>query len=161
MSTVEETDLPGVGRRYEFTSDDDRRIGVIHHKSGRKEIFVSAPADPDLCVMSLNVAEDDARTLADMLGGTSITESLADLQQHIEGLVIDWLPIDVDAPYADRTIGDARIRTRTGVSVVAVVRGEEPVPAPGPDFRIAAGDLLVVVGTALGIDNVREILRSG
>ncbi|MEZ5175107.1 MAG: cation:proton antiporter regulatory subunit [Acidimicrobiia bacterium] len=161
MDRIEESDLPGVGRRYEFTSGDDRRIGVIHHKSGRKEVFVSAPGDHDLCVVSLNVDGHDARTLAELLGGTSIAESLAELQQEIEGLLIDWLPVEEGTPYDDRTIGDAQIRTRTGVSVVAVVRDDEPIPAPGPQFHVAAGDILVVVGTAAGIETVRELLRTG
>jgi TrkA domain protein len=161
MSRVEETDLPGVGRRYETTSRDERRIGVIHHRSGRKEVFVSAPGDPDLCVVSLNIDEDDARTLAEMLGGGQLTESLTELQQRVEGLVIDWLTLEPDSPYAGKTIGDAKIRTRTGVSVVAVVRGDDANPAPGPEFTVEARDVLVVVGTAEGIGSVRGLLRAG
>lgn len=161
MSRVVETDLPGVGRRYEITSEDDRRIGVIHHRSGRKEIFVSAPGDPDLCVVSLNLDDEEAHTLADMLGGTTITANLGALQQRVEGLVIDWLSLEGGSPYDGKSIGDARIRTTTGVSVVAVIRGDEAFPAPGPQFPIRAGDVLVVVGTAEGIEGVADLLRSG
>jgi TrkA domain protein len=96
-----------------------------------------------------------------MLGGGRLAESLGDLQQHIEGLVIDWLTIEPGSPYADRTIGHARIRTRTGVSVVAVVRDDQATPAPGPEFEIYAGDVLVVVGTAEGIEGTRDVLRTG
>jgi TrkA domain protein len=134
---------------------------VIHHRSGRKEVFVSAPGDPDLCVVSLNIDEDDARTLAEMLGGGQLTESLTELQQRVEGLVIDWLTLEPDSPYAGKTIGDAKIRTRTGVSVVAVVRGDDANPAPGPEFTVEARDVLVVVGTAEGIGSVRGLLRAG
>jgi TrkA domain protein len=75
--------------------------------------------------------------------------------------VIDWLPVREDSAYAGRTIGDARIRTRTGVSVVAIVRGDEAVPAPGPDERLDNGDYLVVVGTARGVEQAVELLRAG
>jgi TrkA domain protein len=90
-----------------------------------------------------------------------VSQQLADLQQRIEGLVIDWLPVREDSPFAGRTIGDASIRTRTGVSVVAIVRGEDPMPAPGPTEQILGGDFLVVVGTAIGVEQTVELLRAG
>jgi K+/H+ antiporter YhaU regulatory subunit KhtT len=46
-----------------------------------------------------------------------------------------------------KTIGDLRIRTSTGASIVAVVRGEEVVPNPGPEIALRAGDLVGVLGT--------------
>ncbi len=54
-----------------------------------------------------------------------------------------------------------RIRTRTGVSVIAVLRGEQAHPAPGPEFRMEAGDVLVVIGTADGIGSADTLLRLG
>lgn len=161
MSRIEETKLPGVGVRYEFETEDGRRVGVVHHRTGRRELFVCPPGDPDTTAMTLNLSEGEAHSLVDVLGGSQVVESLSHVQQHIEGLAIDWLAVDSESKYADRTIGDARIRTRTGVSVVAVLREELPFPAPGPDFHVESGDTLVVVGTPEGITKVSEILRSG
>jgi TrkA domain protein len=109
----------------------------------------------------VGLSQTDARTLAELLGASRVAEQLADLQQRIQGLVIDWLPVRDDAAYVGRTIGDTRIRTRTGVSVVAVVREEDATPAPGPDAVMHAGDYLVVVGTARGIEQVVELLHKG
>lgn len=161
MPEIEETALPGVGRRLDFIADDGSRVGVIHHRTGRRELFVCAAADPDAAVISLNLSDADTHALSDALGGSTVTERLHDLQQQIEGLAIDWLTVESDMPYAGKTIGDARIRTRTGVSVVAVIRGDEPHPAPAPDFMIEPGDTLVVVGTTEGIKAVGDILTSG
>jgi TrkA domain protein len=161
MSDIKETKLPGVGIRYEFESEDGQSVEVISHRSGRREVYVADPDDPDEFTRVLTLSQGDARTLAELLGANRVAEHLAELQQRIEGLAIDWLPIRDDSPYAGRTIGDARIRTRTGVSVVAVVRGEEAVPAPGPETPIAAGDYLVVVGTGRGIEHVVELLHRG
>jgi TrkA domain protein len=158
---IEETSLPGVGLRHEFTAEDGRRVGVIHHKSGRRELFVSAHDDPDRVVLSLSLSDDESHALSEALGGSTVIENLQDLEQRIEGLAIDWLKVEERSPYANGTIGDARIRTRTGVSVVAVIRGEGANPAPGPDFRIEPGDILVVVGTSEGIKGVDEILIAG
>ena len=90
-----------------------------------------------------------------------MVEDLGRLRQRIEGLAIDWLPIGEDSPFAGRTIGDTGARTRTGVSIVAVVRGEDPIPAPGPEQGLEAGDTLVVVGTPGGIEDLVVILRTG
>lgn len=161
MSEIHEVKLPGVGVRYEFETAERKRIGVISHRTGLREIYVSLADDPDEFKRVLELSPDDARTLAELLGATRVAQQLAELQQRIEGLVIDWLPVREDSVYAGRTIGDARIRSRTGVSVVAIVRGEDAVPAPGPEQRLDPGDYLVVVGTARGVEQAVELLRAG
>lgn len=161
MARIEETKLPGVGVRYEFETEAGQRVGVILHRTGRREMFVCPADDPDLTALALQLSEDEAHTLVDALGGSQVVENLAHLQQSVEGLAIDWLTVEPESKYADRSIGDARIRTRTGVSVVAVVRGDDPYPAPGPDFHVEAGDTLIVVGTPKGIELVSEILANG
>jgi TrkA domain protein len=161
MAEIREVKLPGLGVRYEFTTQESKRVGVVSHRSGRKELYVAAPGDPDAFNRVLGLSDKDARTLAEMLGGSRVAEELAELQQQIEGLAIDWLPLRNDSPFVGRTIGDARIRTRTGVSVVAVLRGENAIPAPGPELGLEPGDYLVVVGTTRGIEEVVELLHRG
>lgn len=161
MPKIEETPLPGVGLRHEFVTEDGRRIGVIHHKTGRSELFVCPPEDPDAVALSLNLSSEESHALSEALGQSTVTENLVELQQQVEGLAIDWLKVEEGTPYSDRTVGDARIRTRTGVSVVAVIRDEKAHPAPGPSFHIEAGDTLIVVGTPEGIRTVEEILSTG
>lgn len=161
MSEIHEVKLPGVGVRYEFETAEGKRIGVVSHRSGLREIYLSRSDDPDEFKRVLGLSPDEARTMAELLGATRVAEQLAELQQRIEGLVIDWLPLREDSPYAGRTIGDAQIRSRTGVSVVAIMRGEVAVPAPGPEERLASGDYLVVVGTARGVEQTVELLRAG
>ena len=161
MPRIEETSLPGVGVRYDFVVEDGRRIGVVHHRTGRQELFIGSAEDPDATIVSLGLSDAESHALAEALGGSRVIETLSHLQQKIEGLAIDWLGVPAGGPYAEATIGDARIRTRTGVSVVAVIRKEQAFPAPGPEFRIEPEDTLVVVGTPQGIDEVRTILTSG
>jgi K+:H+ antiporter subunit KhtT len=158
---IEETDLPGVGLRFEFVTDAGNRIGVIHHRSGRRELFACEADDPDAVSVSLRLSDDESHALADALGGSTVVENLNTLEQRIEGLAIDWLGVDDGTPYVGRTLGEAGVRTRTGVSVVAVIRGDTAVPAPGPEFLVMASDVLVVVGTTDGIASVKQILSSG
>ena len=161
MTEVREVELPGVGVRHEFSTEEGDKVGVVSHRSGGREIYLADPDDPDRFKRALRLSAEDARTLAEILGASRVAAELAELQQKIEGLAIDWLPVRADSPYAERPIGDARLRTRTGVSVVAVIRGEQAIPAPGPDVRVQPGDYLVVIGTARGIEQAVELLRAG
>ena len=161
MTKITKTSLPGVGVKHEFSTEDGRRVGVVHHRTGKRELYVCAAADPDVAVLNVALTDDDSHALSDALGGSEVVENLAHLQQRVEGLAIGWLPVEEDSKYASRTIGDARIRTRTGVSVVAIIRGQTGHPAPGPSFEMLAGDTLVVVGTPEGIEQVEEILSVG
>jgi TrkA domain protein len=161
MTEVKEVELPGVGVRYEFRTEDGSRVGVVSHRSGRREIYLADPEDPDRFKRVLGLNEEDARTLAETLGASRVAEELAELQQKVEGLAIDWLPVRSDSPYANGTIGAARVRTRTGVSIVAVLRGDQAIPAPGPEAELKPGDYVVVVGTPRGIEQVVELLRAG
>lgn len=158
MPEIEKTALPGVGERIEFVSEEGNRVGVVHHRSGQREVFVCAPSDPDAVALSIRLSHDESHALADALGGSTLVSNLTDLEQQVEGLAIDWVSVDETSPFVDRTIGDARIRTKTGVSVVAVIRDERAHPAPGPEFGLKANDTLVLVGTSEGIGAVRDIL---
>ena len=161
MTELNEVDLPGVGVRYEFVTNQGQRVGVVAHRSGRREVYVADPDDADKFKRVLELSEDDARTLAEVLGAARVARELLELQQRVEGLAIDWLPVREDSPYVHRSIGDARVRSRTGVSIVALIRGDDAIPSPGPSEEMKPGDYLVVVGTPRGIEEVVELLRAG
>jgi TrkA domain protein len=161
MATVSETRIPGLGIRFEFEAKDGTHVGVLHRTGGRHDLVIYERDDPDSPAASVSLDEDDSRTLGELLGTPQVSEELARLQQRIEGLAIDWLTLPKGGPFGSGTIGDTQARTRTGVSIVAVVRGDEPIPAPGPAQELTEGDTLVVVGTPRGIERLAEILRTG
>ena len=161
MVRLEETSLPGVGMRYDFDGRFGKRVGVIVHRDGRREMFVSLRDDPDACGQSITLDESEAEVVADLLGGSTVTRRMGQTMQDIEGLAMDWLPLEQGSPFAGRALGDSQMRTRTGTSVVAVIREEQAIPAPGPDYVLEAGDTVVVVGTANGVRRAARLLSSG
>ena len=158
MAEVTEMHLPGVGVRFEFTTTDGDRVGVLCHHSGRREIYLYDERDPDVAQAVIRLSGDDARAMTELLGATQVNEQLASMQR-IEGLNIDWIELPDDSPMAGRTIADGELRTRTGASVVAVIRDTTTEAAPGPDFAFEAGDVAVSVGTTEGLEQLRQALR--
>jgi TrkA domain protein len=156
---IHETTLPGVGLRHDFTTRTGRQLGVITHRTGRRDLIVYDREDPDASQEVVPLTGDEAEALGELLGADRVVEHLADLQR-IEGLAIDWLAIRPGSPYAGRTIADTQARSRTGVSIVAVLRDGSAIPAPTPDVRLQAGDTLVVVGTIDGISALADLLGS-
>lgn len=157
MTEVTETQLPGVGVRHAFTTASGEGVAVLSHRTGRREIAVYDRSDPDACSTVLHLSADDTRTLAELLGGSPVSEAVSGLQ-HLQGLAIDWIRIRAGAPAG--TIGERRIRSLTGTSVVAIVRGDDTVPAPGPEARLEVGDVVVAVGTPDGLRQARRILEA-
>ena len=43
---VEQFALPGIGLRFEITTKAGRRIGVVSHRSGLRELVIYDPEDP-------------------------------------------------------------------------------------------------------------------
>ncbi len=159
MTTVNQTILPGVGIRHDFTTRGGDQVGVIAHHSGRYDFLVYDKHDPDSCALSLQLTADDAHTLTELLGGAQVAESIRHMQQSLSGLTIDWAPIQAGWPCAGKSIREIGVRARTGVSIVAVMRGGETIPAPEADFQLLAGDTAVIVGTQDGVRKAFELLR--
>ena len=155
---IQETVLPGVGL-HEFTTGAGRHLGVVSYRSGRRDLLLYDPDDPDACQQVIRLTQEEADALADLLGAARLTGHLAELQQQIEGLGISRLTIQGNSPYAGGTIADTQARSRTGVSIVAVLRDQRAVPAPTPDFGFQAGDTAVVVGTPAGIRALATLLN--
>ena len=160
MAEVRETVLPGVGVRHEFTTADGEQVGVLVHRTGRREVLVYDEADPDSCRSQLSLSPDDSRTLAELLGVSQVSEAVSAVQQQIEGLAIEWLEVDHGSAAVGTTIAEGMYRTRTGSSIVAVIRGDSTIPAPGPELAFEAGDVVVAVGTTAGLSQLRALLRA-
>jgi TrkA domain protein len=162
MVDVRRVKLPGVGVLHTFITDDGGKVGVIAHRSGHSDLITFSDDEDgsDVTKVSLRLSEDEAHTLAELLGGTQITESLTALDQ-IPGLSIDWFTVDYEDYIAGQQLGRPGDRGIVGLTVVAVVRGESANPAPSADFKVFPGDTLVVAGSPEKVAKAFTFLRSG
>lgn len=157
---VNEVLLPGVGLRYEFTNDDGDRIAIVARRTGHFEVATIDTDDPDEARPLFRLSPDEAAAVAEILGAPRIAERFADLTREVPGLSAGQVEVPAGSAHAGRPLGETRARTRTGASIVAIVRGDHVSPSPGPDALIEAGDVLVVIGTHDGIAAVERLIQA-
>lgn len=144
--TVYESDLPGVGRKYELETDEGTLVVIIHH-DGLREVYRRPTPDADAEKL-FEVSIDKARQLAAVLQGTDFeTVDVKALSAPLGEAIIEWREVTADSDYVGQTLGEAHIRRETGVSVIAVQRANETHPNPPADFTMESGDILVTLGT--------------
>lgn len=73
---------------------------------------------------------------------------LTQLRQAARLLRLSWVTVEAVSPMVGRTIGELRVRTRTGASIVGVMRDGRLQPNPEAGARIVAGDVLAVIADA-------------
>ena len=146
---IEVTPLPGIGVRKDFALRDGRRIGVVSQRDGKLSLIVSKADDPDATLAELPLTTEEAGALSNLLGAPQLVAQLAEEQRDVPGI------------RTGRTLGDTALRSRAGVSVVAVMRAGQVHPSPLPDFTLTAGDLMITVGTSEGLDRAFKILKHG
>jgi len=156
---MQRTPLPGVGVQYDVTTRSGRHLSIVVHQDGRRFLGFYASDDPDACQAAVPLDADEAASIAALIAPDP--EPGADLAVGELELVTERIPLGPRSPYRGRPLGDTRARTRTGASIVAVLRRTAPHPAPGPDFRLEAGDTLVVVGTREGVEELAQIITGG
>lgn len=144
---VYETDVPGVGRKFELPLGDGERLIVLIHHNGKRELFVrpSEGADSER-VASLTGKQ--ARRLGSILEGTYFQPvELDQVRVPLGEAIIEWVDVEDDSPIVGQTLRNCDARGRTGVSILAIQRGEDTIANPSPDEEVHAGDILVALGT--------------
>jgi CPA2 family monovalent cation:H+ antiporter-2 len=74
--------------------------------------------------------------------------SLGDLPINLSEMEISAIKVSERCPISGQTLIEAQLRTRFGVSVLAIMRGADLTANPGGTERIGPGDVLYVVGSA-------------
>lgn len=164
---IEVQDLPGIGRRYEVHGDDGRIAVVLHH-SGRRDVYAferggraDQDADDDNADAVVQMGDAQARQLGAILGGAYFKPSVVEEVEAVIGeLLIDWITLEEGSPVVGKSIQALEVRPRTGMTIVAIVRGREAIPMPDPGEVLAAGDRLVIVGRRKDLSRFNELVES-
>ncbi len=145
---VTESDLPGVGKKHEVNIGGGQQLVIVTHNSGKREVFRRASADSDSEKL-FELTDKLARQVGTLLEGayfqpveTSHVETLLS-----EGTLLEWYAVEADSPLVGETLAGANVGQRTGVTVVAIQRGDDVSPGPTSTVEIEDGDTLWLSAT--------------
>ncbi|MFD5627393.1 MULTISPECIES: cation:proton antiporter regulatory subunit [unclassified Streptomyces] len=150
------TPLPGIGVQYDLTTREHRHLSVIAHRDGARTVNVYRSDDPDACAQSMHLTESETTSLINALSPAHKSPNLLSTTEL--GLVAERIKLPSVSHWNGRLLGETRMRTETGASIVAALRRAEAIPSPAPDFRLAGGDTLIVIGTREGVEAAATIL---
>jgi len=119
-----------------------REYGIARHLIQRQVREIRSEGYQMLRAPSLPLVE--INEVAEALGSAS-TETLL---------------IDADSAAIGKTIGDLRLRSRSGATVIAIARDGQTEINPGPDYRLAAEDVLVLLGSPEQIDVAVKLINT-
>jgi len=81
------------------------------------------------------------------------------LSQFLVGTTSDIFSIVEASPAIGKSLEEITLPLRSGVSVIAVVRDGKSYPNVGNDFKLAVGDMLVLLGGHKALDDAAQILN--
>lgn len=158
MSTVRESDLIGIGKKFQIETSYGDEMVVVIHDDGRREIYsYDEDENESRCVMTLN--DEEARQVAGIIGGLSYKpKALESIELAIDDLLIEWYKVPEESVSAKKTIGELEVRKKTGASIIAAIQEDDTIINPGPEYEILPGATLVVAGKRNQIKLLKKIL---
>jgi len=155
---VRETDLIGIGKKYQIETEAGDHMVVVIHDDGRRELYrYDEEENESRCVMTLT--DDESRQVAGIIGGLSYKPKALDtIEVALDDLIIEWLKVEENDRAIHKSIGELEVRQRTGATIIAAIKDGDSFINPGPDYVIAPGVTLVVAGKRNHIRLLKEIL---
>lgn len=155
---VEEAVLPGLGKRVTFRQlKDGHSVAIVILDDGRKEVYVN-PDSVDPTVIKLEGEE------ARLLGQAMVTEwrpkTIIDYisRSFQGGMAMDQFTITEHSPIAGLTVMDTNLRSSTGASVIALIKGGKTIYNPPPSTVIGPGDVVVLIGDEDQLHKARNVI---
>lgn len=158
MSVVRESDLIGIGKKFQIETEAGDNMVVVIHDDGRRELYRHDDEDNEThCVMTLS--DEESRQVAGIIGGLSYKpKALETIEVALDDLRIEWYKVEASNDGVNKSIGELGVRQKTGASIIAAIKDSDTIINPGPDYLIEPGATLVIAGKAKNIKLLKELL---
>ncbi|PCR89352.1 cation:proton antiporter regulatory subunit [Natrinema ejinorense] len=160
--TVYESDLPGVGKKFEVELEDGERLVIVTHNTGKREVYLKPDGDAD-GEKIFEASDRLARKIGTILEGAYFQPVQAEQVETMlsDDTYLEWYGVAESAEFAGQSLAESNIRDRTGVSIVAIQRGEELISPPTPETVLEVGDTVVVIGDREDCAQFENLLGAG
>lgn len=157
---IKMADLPGIGKKLSFITAEHKKLVLIIHHSGKRELYFFNDADEDEADFSMDLTSSDTRELAaQLLGATYQPVDLDTMKVMKNKLVMEWVDLTKHSPITGQTIKEAQVRKRTGATIIAIVRGDDLIVSPEVDAQLKEGDTLMAAGKSEQIQAFEALCR--
>jgi TrkA domain protein len=145
--TVYESDLPGVGKKFEIELDDDTRLVMVIHNTGKREVF--RRTDEEDSEKLFELSDRLARQVGTILEGAYFQPVATDTTETVldDDSLLEWVKVLDSSELVGKTLAELDFRNETGASVVAIQREETTKSNPDPETTIRGEDTLIIIGT--------------
>lgn len=162
MSIIRESDLPGIGKKYQIEARSGDKLVIVIHDDGRREIYHFDDDNPDESISMVTLDDEEARQIAAIIGGMNYKpKALETIEISLEELVIEWCRIEPHFTCVNKTISELQVRQRTGATILAIVGKNQQKINPGPDDKLTADITVVMAGERKQIRQLKELLANG
>lgn len=163
MSTISETYLPGVGRKFQVETLRGDRLVIVIHDDGDREIYHFERKNLERPASVITLNDGEARQIAGIVGGLSyVPKALPNAEVVLDDLVLDWFTIEPGAACVGKTIRELEVRTVTGASIVSLVEADHVKRINlEADTVLNEGATLVLAGDRKTIAAIKRLLING
>ena len=163
MSTISESTLPGVGRKFQIETAGGDRLTIVIHDDGTRELYHFLRKAPDRVASVVTLTDSEARQVAGIIGGlTYVPKALPSAEIVLDDLLLQWHTIGPGSACIGRTIRDLQVRTATGASIVSIIEPNRTKRiSPEADTVLNEGATLILAGDRKTIDRLKQLLDQG
>ena len=155
---ITQSDLPGVGKKFEIDIADGEMIIVIHN-TGKREVFYRPSPDAD-SEKVFELPDRLARKVGSILEGAHFQPVEAETTETTlpGGILLEWFEIPPGSPLVGESLKSADINRETGFTIVAIQREAETIDSPPADTVLQEGDTVIGVGTRENCASFKTLL---
>jgi TrkA domain protein len=163
MSTISESNLPGVGRKFQIETMSGDRLTIVIHDDGKRELYTFSRKNLDRPASVLALNDGEARQIAGIVGGLSyVPKALPSTEIVLDNLILEWFTLPSGSAAEGKTIRQLSARTRTGASIVSIIESNRMTRTnPEAETVLNEGATLILAGDRAGNAKLKKLLETG